>query len=419
MSAGEADNYPHSPYRQSGKFLHSRLSLSERRGHGHPDPPKARVLNCRTREPLDVPSLDPPRVSRLYTPMPAPLVIAPGSINVDLVLKTDVLKGPKTFRGQYGETQGGKGSNQALAARRASADQREVVLVGCVGQDEWGAQALQVLEDSGITTDQIRVDETTRTGVVMEYLYGDGEVTIALDLGANGAVRATDIDRSADLIDVASLLLAQIETTLDALECAVRRARSVGVPTILDPSIIPDDDTERQRLMNDILTHVDVIAPNRSEALSLSGVEITDDTSALAAADVIREHVPIVVITRGADGAVVVRGQDHQIVQGLRVDAIDGGAAGDTFRGAFAMAIAEARDATSCPLDELPFEVLVQAAEFANAAAALCVTREGAAPSIPDRTRINQMLAAGTTRSRGSKPQSSGSQVSGSQVSGS
>lgn len=336
------------------------------------------------------------------------LIVAPGSINVDLILKTDVLKGPKTFQGAYTESQGGKGSNQAIAARRAatgraiahingSAADRLVYLVGCVGDDPWGDAALQVLNDTGVCTDHVRVDPTIRTGVVMEYLYGDGEVTIALDLGANARVTPRAIDTAGDLIDSAALLLAQIENPLQALAHAVSRAARAGVPTMLDPSVIPAEAGERQRLFNTVIPHIDIIAPNRSEALALTGVAITDDASALAAATALREHAGIVLITRGADGALITRGDDHHFVRRLPVHAQDGGAAGDTFRGAWALALVEALEAADGALADLPFDALVKATHFGNAAAALCVSRAGAAPSIPWRQEIDALLVSQST----------------------
>lgn len=301
------------------------------------------------------------------------IVIAPGSINVDLILRTDVLKGPKTFRGRYSESQGGKGSNQAIAARRAG-DGRQVYLLGAVGQDSWGRQALAALRDAGVDTRCVRRDATAPTGVVMEYLYADGEVTIGLEPGANDRV------------------------SVDAVEHTLRLARAAGVVTCLDPSVVPVADAERRRLFDDILPHVDLIAPNRSEAEELTGISVDDDDSAVAAARSLLNHVPVVVLTRGVDGALVARADETRFVRGFVVDSIDGGAAGDTFRGALGLALAEARETDALPLTDLPFDALVDAARFANAAAAICVTRAGACGSIPTRPEITTQLASGTYR---------------------
>ena len=325
------------------------------------------------------------------------IVIAPGSINVDLILRTDVLKGPRTFRGRYSESQGGKGSNQAIAARRAG-DGRQVYLLGAVGQDSWGRQALEALRDAGVDTRCVRRDATAPTGVVMEYLYADGEVTIGLEPGANDRVSVDDVERARSWIESAALLLAQIENPLDAVEHTLRLARAAGVVTCLDPSVVPVADAERRRLFDDILPHVDLIAPNRSEAEELTGISVDDDDSAVAAARSLLNHVPDVVLTRGVDGALVARADETRFVRGFVVDSIDGGAAGDTFRGALGLALAEARETDALPLTDLPFDALVDAARFANAAAAICVTRAGACGSIPTRPEITTQLASGTYR---------------------
>jgi ribokinase len=325
------------------------------------------------------------------------IVIAPGSINVDLILRTDVRKGPKTFRGRYAESQGGKGSNQAIAARRAG-NGRVVCLVGAVGQDPWGEQALTALRDAGVDTRHVRCDPTAPTGIVMEYLYVDGEVTIGLEPGANDCVTVDDVELARPTIEGAGLLLGQIENPLAAVENAFRLARDAGTATCLDPSVVPVEDVQRRRLFDSILPLVDLLAPNRSEAAELTGIPVTDDETALGAARRLLQHVPIVVLTRGADGALVAHDDDTCFVRGLDVNGIDGGAAGDTFRGALALALAEAMETHSLSLAGLPFGVLADAVHFANAAAAICVTRPGACPSIPLREEIDAMLLSATAQ---------------------
>ncbi|MFH1569824.1 MAG: PfkB family carbohydrate kinase [Gemmatimonadota bacterium] len=316
------------------------------------------------------------------------IAVAPGSINIDLILKTDVLRGPKTFRGDYTESQGGKGSNQAVAARLASDHRREVYLLGCVGRDAWGAQALDKLRAAGVNTELVRVTEACRTGVVMEYLYGDGEVTIGLGLGANGEVTVADVEGAGEVIGSAVVHLCQIESPIAAVERALSLARAGGAATVLDPSVVPAPGPDRDRLFERLLPLVDVLAPNRSEAQALTGVAVDGDASAREAAAALLRHAPVALITRGRDGALVARGSQCEMVRGLRVDALDGGAAGDTFRGAFCAALAEALQRRGGRLADLAFSELVAAAELANAAAALCVTRPGAYPSIPGREEI-------------------------------
>ena len=322
--------------------------------------------------------------------MGAHICVAPGSINIDLILRTDALKGPKTFKGEYRESQGGKGSNQAVAARLASGGEREVYLVGCVGRDCWGNQALEKMKAKGVNVDFTRITDESRTGVVLEYLFGDGEVTIGLGLGANNELAVEDIDRASEVIGNARILLSQIENPIDVVEHSIGLAKSKGVMTFLDPSVVPEEGDDRKRLFEKILPHVDILAPNRSEALALTGVSIQGTSSALEAAEILLREVEIAVITLGRDGALVARGRDYHIVPGIEVKSIDAGAAGDTFRGAFCAALGEKSEKRAQGTNGIPFEDLGEAAEFANCAAALCVTRSGAYPSIPTRAEIEE-----------------------------
>jgi ribokinase len=137
---------------------------------------------------------------------------------------------------------------------------------------------------------------------------------------------------------------------------------------------------------------VHLVAPNRSEALALTGVSVMDDASALAAARALLERVEVAIVTRGPDGALIARPGEHYFARGHRVAAIDGGAAGDTFRGAFGAALAQIMDQRGVAFGDLALEDLAGALDLANAAAALCVTRPGAYPSIPERADIDAFM---------------------------
>jgi len=324
--------------------------------------------------------------------MGAHICIAPGSINIDLVLKTNVLRGPKTFRGHYSETQGGKGANEAVAIRLASNEERDVYLVGCVGRDDWGNQAMEKLKAKGVNTDFIKITDNCRTGVVVEYLFGDGQVTIGIDLGANSELTVEDIDNASQVIKSAKILLSQIENPIEVVEYSIRLAKSNGVFTFLDPSVVPEQSDERRLLFEQILPNVDILAPNRSEALALTGMPIQDKNSALKAAEILLKEVDTVIITLGGEGALIARERDYRIVPGIKVKSIDGGAVGDTFRGVFCEALAEISEEKNQGLDDIGFEDLVRATEFANYAAALCITKPGAYPSIPTRGEIEEFI---------------------------
>lgn len=320
------------------------------------------------------------------------ICIAPGSINIDLIFKTDMLKGPKTFRGQYRECQGGKGANEAVAVTLSSNREREVYLVGCVGNDIWGKQAIKNLKDWGVNTDFIKIVDNCRTGVVVEYLYGDGQVDIGIDLGANSELTMKDIDNAEQVIKNAKILLSQIENSIEVIEYSIRLAKFNGVTTFLDPSVVPDGGHERKILFERILPNVDIIAPNRSEAKALTGVMIQDKSFAMQAAQILLEEVDTVIITMGREGVFVANGRDHHIVPGIKVNSIDGGAVGDTFRGVFCEAIVEMLEEINCGFDDLSFEHLIKAAEFANYAAALGITRQGTHSAMPTRNEIEEFI---------------------------
>ena len=324
--------------------------------------------------------------------MGAHICIAPGSINIDLILKTNVLKGPKTFKGCYSESQGGKGANEAVAIRLASNEERDVYLVGCVGKDDWGNQALEKLKAKGVNTDFIKVTDNCKTGVVVEYLYGDGQVDIGLAPGANDELTVEDIDNASQVIKNAKILLSQIENPIKVVEYSIRLAKLNGVLIFLDPSVVPEQRNVRKLLFDQILPNVDILAPNRSEAQALTGVTIQDKKSALKAAEILLKEVDTVVITLGGEGVFVAHEGDYHIVPGIKINSIDGGAVGDTFRGVFCEALIEISEERNQRLDNIGFEYLVKAAEFANYAAALCITKPGAYPSIPTRAEIEEFI---------------------------
>ncbi len=320
------------------------------------------------------------------------ICIAPGSINIDLILKTDTLKGPKTFRGHYRECQGGKGANEAVAIYLSSNGEKDVYLVGCVGKDEWGKQAIKNLKDRGVNTDFIRIADNCRTGAVVEYLYGDGQVDIGIDLGANDELTINDIDNASQVIKSAKILLSQIENPIEVVEYSFRLAKSGGVPTFLDPSVVPDERDKRRILFEKILPNVDILAPNRSEAKALTGVTIQDKSFAMQAAQILLKEVDTVIITMGGEGVLVANGGNYHIVPGIKVSGIDGGAVGDTFRGVFCEALVEILEERNQGLDDISFEYLIKAAEFANYAAALGITRPGTHSAMPTRTEIEEFI---------------------------
>jgi ribokinase len=261
---------------------------------------------------------------------------------------------------------GGKGANQAVAAARAGA---EVAMIGAVGTDGFGTRLRTALDRSGVDTDLVRTAEGP-SGTAHIVVDDEGGNAIVVVPGANSAVTSLDHGDEA-LIATADLLLLQLELPLPAVTAGARTARAHGVRTVLTPAPVP-----ARPLPPALLAATDLLVPNQHEAAAMTG-----RTDPYAAAQALLADVPEVVVTLGAAGCLyAARGREPVTVPAPRVTAVDTTAAGDTFVGALAVALAEGRP-------------MPAALAWASAAAALSVQREGASPSMPYRTEIDAALA--------------------------
>ena len=182
-----------------------------------------------------------------------------------------------------------------------------------------------------------------------------------------------DIDRAADEIRSADVVLMQLESPVQTVAYAAHMASQAGVPVILNPAPAPTEPLSAE-LMQDLY----LITPNRSEASRISGIEITNMESAQRAAKAIHAMGPRnVIITLGSEGSLVYDGKMFMRVEALKVEAVDTTAAGDTYNGVLASVIAERRS-------------LIEAAREASIAGAISVTRMGAQPAAPTREEINE-----------------------------
>ena len=296
-------------------------------------------------------------------------VVVVGSANIDLVVKTSRLpgRGETILGGDFSMFCGGKGANQAVAAARFGADVR---FVGKVGSDIFGTKVLDNFNKSGMNTDYLLVDHKCHTGIALITVDNGGENSIVVAPGANGALQAADIDAAQSVFDDAAFILMQLEIPLDTLEHVLAIANARGVPVILNPA------PATINLSPALLSKLYALTPNETEAAMISGVRVEDIDDAKRAAIKINEMgVKLVVITLGDKGVVCYDGTDFIAVPSLKVDAIDTTAAGDTFNGVFAAALAEGRG-------------LHEALRISNAAAAISVTRLGAQSSAPYRSEI-------------------------------
>jgi ribokinase len=305
----------------------------------------------------------------------APQVVVLGSTNTDLVIVGARLPGPgeTVTGGSFFRAAGGKGANQAVAAARAGA---RVTFLGAVGDDEYGRAAHASLAAETIDVRFVKTRRGLASGVALILVDACGENMISVAPGANAALTAPDIEQvPPEIFAGASVLLASLESPLDAVASGLRRARGAGVLTILNPAPATPALFDQH-----LLEFVDVIVPNRSEAALLTGCDTqTNYGLEQAARALCVAGCGKVVITLGGDGCFV---YDSRSGGGARfaakaVQAVDATAAGDTFCGALAVALGEGR-------------ALASAVEFATAAAAISVTRRGAQPSIPTRAEIEQ-----------------------------
>ncbi len=299
-----------------------------------------------------------------------------GSINTDLNVLSSRLPSPgeTVIGGEFFQAPGGKGANQAVAAARAGA---EVVMLGAVGRDAFGDAALETLRNDGVDTTHLRRADVP-SGVALIMIGADGENLIAVAPGANHAVVPADVDRALNDLAGCGTVLLQLELKIDVVWHAARVLAARGARVILNPAPAPEEP-----IPEDVLQSIDVIVPNEGELARLVGRSIPpgDEEQRIEAARVlIGKGVRQVVVTLGPRGVLLVDSEEASSLPGFSADAVDTVGAGDCFCGALAAALAEG----------MGFE---EAIRFAQAAAAISVTRRGAQPSMPHRSEIEAFLS--------------------------
>jgi ribokinase len=242
-----------------------------------------------------------------------------------------------------------------------------------VGADAFGDRAINGLRRDGVDVACVFRDKRAASGVALIFVASDGENSIAVAGGANARLSPADVKKAAGVIRAAALLVAQLETPLATVIAAALAAVKAGVPVILNPA-------PARALPNRLLKLISILTPNETEAELLTGVKVTDAAAAARACAKLRSRgVRTVILTLGARGAYLADAGGEQLVPGFKVKAVDSTAAGDIFNGALSVALAERK-------------TLRDAVRFANAAAALSVTRLGAQPSAPTRAEIERFL---------------------------
>jgi ribokinase len=298
-------------------------------------------------------------------------IVVVGSCNTDMVIKTDRLPipGETILGGTFFMNPGGKGANQAVAAARMGG---KVTLISKTGNDVFGKQSVMLYNSENINTDFVFSDPNQPSGVALITVDSYGENCIVVASGANASLSPSDINKASREIESSDLVLMQLEIPIDTVEYVAEIANKRGIKVILNPA-------PARALSDKLLKCLYIIIPNKSEAEILSGIKVTDYETARQAADIISSRgVDNVVITLGAQGALIKELDQYHYVEAHKVDAVDTTAAGDSFCGTVCVGLSEGRS-------------ILDAVKLAAKAAALTVTRMGAQSSIPYRSELSSL----------------------------
>ncbi len=315
-------------------------------------------------------------------------VVVVGSLNMDLVVRTEIIPQPgQTVMGQsLQQLAGGKGANQAAAAGRLWAQRARpgkgpsCRMVGRIGDDLFGARLLAALRQAHVDTASVRLTRGTPTGMALVMVDRHGENSIVVAGGANRLLTSNDLLDCRRAIETSAVMAVQLETPFDTVACAIALAKQAGVVTVLDPAPVPAEGIPES------LFHVDILSPNQSEAALLTGAPVrTVDDARRAGERLLGRGTRTAIIKMGSQGAVIVArepagGHQARHVPGFRVSVVDTTGAGDCFIGALATGLAEGM-------------ALADAVRFANAAAALACTKVGTQASLPVRAEVEKLLA--------------------------
>ncbi|RCL28677.1 ribokinase [Pseudomonas sp. AFG_SD02_1510_Pfu_092] len=291
-------------------------------------------------------------------------VVVVGSLNMDLVARAQRLpRAGETLPGDsFFTVPGGKGANQAVAVARLGGS---VAMIGNVGDDAYGQQLRQALFVEGVDCRAVDTCPGVSSGVALITVDAASQNCIVIIPGGNGLLTPQSVQRFDALLQAAEVIICQLEVPTETVAWTLARGRELGKQVILNPAPATGP------LPADWFANVDYLAPNESEAEALSGIAVTDLGSARRAGERLRQlGAGKVIITLGAQGALLVTAHGHRHFPAPQVQPLDTTAAGDTFIGGFAAGLVRGMEEG-------------EAIAFGQRAAALSVTRAGAQPSIP------------------------------------
>lgn len=311
--------------------------------------------------------------------MPGKILIV-GSLNMDLVACAPRIPvvGETITGHTYFDEPGGKGANQAYAVARLGG---QAAMLGRVGSDDFGRRMRENLRQAGCDVSGIEVVPNCTSGIALIFVSDDGHNSIIIVPGANGRLSTRDIEGAEEAFRGTALVLLQLENPMPTVVAAAQMARQAGARVILDPAPAPPSP-----LPDELLSLVDILTPNETEAAILAGVKpgrLNTDQAAEIAAQLKMRGPQTVIVKMGDQGCVALEDAMPRVFPAPKVTPVDTTAAGDVFNAGLAVALAEGLD-------------IARACRFANAGAALSVTRRGTQAATPRRAEVDAFAASAT-----------------------
>ena len=279
-----------------------------------------------------------------------------GSINMDIVVQMDTFpKQGETILGKLFTTvPGGKGANQAVAAARLGS---EVQMIGAVGEDSFGKELRQNLNEENVNTRFVQSTQTS-TGIANILLYENDNRIIVVP-GANFDVTPQVVENARSVIEQSKMVVMQLEIPVETIEYTLKLCHELNVPVLFNPAPAANFHIEW-------MPYITYLTPNETECARLFGDDL----------EIALETYPNqLIVTLGADGARYFDGEKHVHVTGYKTNAVDTTGAGDTFNGAFAYAVTTG-------------QTIEEAVSFANFAASLSVEKFGAQGGMPNLEEV-------------------------------
>ena len=298
-------------------------------------------------------------------------VLVVGSANMDLVVTTE--RFPKPGETIFGKSfqmfPGGKGANQAVSSAKLGV---KTIFIGKFGNDDFCKRLTESMADNGVQLQHILIDENETTGTALITVEKHGQNEIIVISGSNMKLTPDDIEKSKQVFKEVNVVLAQLEIPIETVIKTAQLSKANGAVFILNPA-------PAQQLPDELLQLCDYLIPNETELEILSGIKVTDESSARQAAEKLAaKGVSNIIVTMGEKGALFVNGK-AQFYPAIKVEAVDTTAAGDAFCGALAYSLAK----------EISID---KAITLANKVASISVTRSGAQSSMPYCDEVKDLI---------------------------